>query len=71
MRKPPGQRSRSERRAHRAALATILERGPIPAVRMASCAGGSSISRQWMFEEFRVVVAKQTLSRELRAMRIS
>jgi hypothetical protein len=24
--------------------------------------------RQWIFEEFRVVVAKQTLSRELRAM---
>jgi len=23
---------------------------------------------QWIFEEFRVVVAKQTLSRELRAM---
>jgi Winged helix-turn helix len=24
--------------------------------------------RQWMFEEFRVTIAKQTLSRELRAM---
>src|ERR1700723_2199924 len=65
-RKPPGQRSRLNG-AHRAALATILERGPIPAVH--------GVVRwriidlcQWMFEEFRVVVAKQTLSRELRAM---
>jgi transposase len=65
-RKPPGQPSRLNG-AHRAALATILERGPIPAVH--------GVVRwriidlcQWMFEEFRVVVAKQTLSRELRAM---
>ena len=53
--------------AHRAALAAILESGPIPAVH--------GVVRwrivdlcQWIFEEFRVVVAKQTLSRELRAM---
>ena len=52
--------------APRAALAAILESGPIPAVH--------GVVRwrivdlcQWIFEEFRVVVAKQTLSRELRA----
>jgi transposase len=65
-RKPPGQASRLNG-AHRAALAAIIESGPIPAVH--------GVVRwrivdlcQWIFEEFRVVVAKQTLSRELRAM---
>jgi len=65
-RKPPGQAPRLNG-AHRAALATIIESGPIPAVH--------GVVRwrivdlcQWIFEEFRVVVAKQTLSRELRAM---
>jgi hypothetical protein len=45
----------------------IIESGPIPAVH--------GVVRwriidlcQWIYEEFRVVVAKQTLSRELRAM---
>jgi transposase len=65
-RKPPGQAPRLNG-AHRAALAAIIESGPIPAVH--------GVVRwrivdlcQWIFEEFRVVVAKQTLSRELRAM---
>ena len=65
-RKPPGQPSRLNG-AHRAALAAIIESGPIPAVH--------GVVRwrivdlcQWIYEEFRVVVAKQTLSRELRAM---
>ena len=65
-RKPPGQPSRLNG-AHRVALAAIIESGPIPAVH--------GVVRwrivdlcQWIFEEFRVVVAKQTLSRELRAM---
>ena len=65
-RKPPGQPPRLNE-AHRAALAAILESGPIPAVH--------GVVRwrivdlcQWIFEEFRVIVAKQTLSRELRAM---
>jgi len=35
---------------------------------MVWCAGGWSIWRQWIFEEFRITIAKQTLSRELRAM---
>ena len=65
-RKPPGQAPRLND-AHRAALAAIIESGPIPA------AHGVVRWRivdlcQWVWEEFRVVVAKQTLSRELRAM---
>ena len=45
----------------------MIERGPIPAVhgvvrwRLIDLA-------QWIFEEFRITIAKQTLSRELRAM---
>jgi Winged helix-turn helix len=55
------------REVHRAALAAVIESGPIPAVH--------GVVRwrivdlcQWIWEEFRVVVAKQSLSRELRAM---
>jgi transposase len=65
-RKPPGQPPRLND-THRAALAAIIESGPIPAIH--------GVVRwriidlcQWIYEEFRVVVAKQTLSRELRAM---
>jgi transposase len=65
-RKAPGQPPRLNG-AHRAALAKIIESGPIPAVhdvvrwRLVDLC-------QWLFEEFRVTIAKQTLSRELRAM---
>jgi transposase len=65
-RKPPGQPSRLTN-AHRAALATQLDEGPIPAVH--------GVVRwrlidlmQWLWEEFRLSISKQTLSRELRAM---
>src|SRR5712672_1368020 len=69
-RKAPGQPPRLND-AHRAALAALIESGPIPAIH--------GVVRwrivdlcQWIYEgiyeEFRVVVAKQTLSRELRAM---
>jgi transposase len=65
-RKAPGQSPRLND-AQRSALAGIVESGPIPAVH--------GVVRwrivdlcQWVFEEFRVVVSKQTLSRELRAM---
>jgi len=65
-RRAPGQPPRLND-AHRAALAAIIESGPIPAVH--------GVVRwrivdlcQWIFEEFRVVVARQTLSRELRSM---
>lgn len=65
-RKAPGQPPRLNN-AHRAALAAIIESRPTPAIH--------GVVRwriidlcQWLFEEFRVSVAKQTLSRELRAM---
>jgi transposase len=51
----------------RQTIARMIERGPIPAVhgvvrwRLIDLA-------QWIFEEFRITIAKQTLSRELRAM---
>jgi transposase len=65
-RKAPGQPSKLDD-THRAAIAKIIESGPIPA------AHGVVRWRlvdlcQWIFEEFRITVAKQTLSRELRAM---
>jgi len=65
-RKAPGQRPRLEE-THRAALAAVLESGPIPAIH--------GVVRwriidlcQWLWAEFQVRIAKQTLSRELRAM---
>jgi transposase len=65
-RKPPGQPSKLTD-AHRAALAARVDAGPIPAVH--------GVVRwrlidliQWLWEEFRLSISKQTLSRELRAM---
>ena len=65
-RQQPGQPSRLNN-THREALAAIVESGPVPAIH--------GVGRwrivdlcQWLFEEFRVVVSKQTLSRELRAL---
>jgi transposase len=65
-RKAPGQPRRLNER-HRAALAAMIESGPIPAVH--------GVVRwriidlcQWLWEEFRIGVSKQTLGRELRAM---
>ena len=64
--RPPGQPSKLND-AQRQAIARMIESGPIPAVhgvvrwRLIDLA-------QWIFEEFRITVAKQTLSRELRAM---
>jgi transposase len=64
--KAPGQPSRLTA-AHRAALAAIVESGPIPAIH--------GVVRwriidlcQWLLEEHQVTVSKQTLSRELRAI---
>jgi transposase len=65
-RKAPGQPPRLTD-THRAALATAIEAGPVPGIhgvvrwRLADLGG-------WLWEEFRVSVSKQTLSRELRAM---
>ena len=65
-RKPPGRPAKLTG-AHRAALATQIDEGPIPAVQ--------GVVRwrlvdliQWLWEEFRLSISKQTLSRELRAM---
>ena len=65
-RKPPGQPSRLTD-AHRAALMARLDEGPIPSVH--------GVVRwrlidliAWVWEEFRITISKQTLSRELRAM---
>ena len=65
-RKAPGQPSRLKDE-HRTALTRMIESGPIPAVhgvvrwRLVDLC-------QWVFEEFRIHVAPQTMSRELRAM---
>ena len=66
-RKPPGQPSRLERRAPRRARRDT-ESGSDPASCSASCAGGSSTSAVGSSRNSGKVVAKQTLSRELRAM---
>ena len=65
-RKAPGQPPRLND-AHRGALAAILESGPIAAVHGVVRWRIVDIC-QWIFEEFRVVVAEPTLSRVLRKM---
>ena len=65
-RKPPGQPSKLTD-AHRAALVARVDEGPIPAIhgvvrwRLVDLIA-------WLWEEFRITISKQTLSRELRAM---
>ena len=49
------------------AIARMIESGPIPAVHGVVRWRLIDLS-QWIFEEFRITIAKQTLSRELRAM---
>lgn len=64
--KAPGQPPRLNA-THRAALAAVLESGPMPAIhgvvrwRLVDLC-------QWLWEEFRVTAAKQTMSREVRAL---
>ena len=65
-RKRPGQPSLLTE-THRAALVTAIESGPDPAIH--------GVVRwriidlcQWLWDEFGTVIAKQTLSRELRAL---
>ena len=65
-RKAPGQPSRLND-MHRAAIAAVIESGPIPAIHGVVRWRVVDLC-QWVFEEYRVIVAKQTLSRELRAM---
>ena len=65
-RKAPGRSPRLSDE-HRKAVAAMIESGPIPAIH--------GVVRwrivdlcYWIFEEFRISVSKQTLSRQLRAM---
>src|SRR5215212_5667618 len=65
-RKPPGQPSRLTD-AHRQHLLQMIESGPIPAVH--------GVVRwrlvdliQWLWDEYRLPISKQTLSREVRAL---
>ena len=64
--KAPGHRPLLDKE-QRQALTKMVEAGPIPAIhgvvrwRLVDLA-------QWLFEEFRISISKQTLSRELRAM---
>ncbi|MBO9101205.1 winged helix-turn-helix domain-containing protein [Rhizobium sp. K1/93] len=64
--KAPGPRSRLND-VQRAALAKAIERGPTPyldgVVRWRLCD-----LAQWLWEDFRVSVSQQTLSREVRAL---
>jgi len=65
-RKPPGQPSKLTD-THRAALQAIVEQGPIPAIHGVVRWRLTDLI-QWVWEEFRITISKQTLSRELRAM---
>ena len=65
-RKAPGQPSRLNDE-HRAALAAMVENGPIPAVHEVVRWRIIDLC-QWLWEEYEISVSKQTLSRELRAM---
>ena len=64
--KSPGQPSKLND-LQRQAIARMIENGPIPAIhgvvrwRLIDLA-------QWIYEEFRITIAKQTLSRDLRTM---
>src|SRR6266852_6976011 len=55
--------------AHRQALLEIVESGPIPAVHGVVRRRLIDLA-QWVFEEFRISISKQTLSRELRALEL-
>jgi transposase len=65
-RKAPGQPSRLTD-AHRTALARVIEEGPTAAIHGVVRPRLVDLG-QWLWEEFRVSVSKQTLSREVRAL---
>ncbi|MFT8247229.1 IS630 family transposase [Roseomonas sp. BN140053] len=54
-------------KAHRTALAAVLESGPVPAIHGVVRWRLIDLG-QWLWEKFRVSVSKQTLSREVRAL---
>ncbi|WP_246663778.1 IS630 family transposase [Tardiphaga sp. vice278] len=64
--KSPGQPSRLKD-VQRQAIVRLIESGPIPAIHGVVRWRLIDLS-QWIYEEFRITIAKQTLSRELRAM---
>jgi transposase len=64
--KAPG-RPPSLNDAQRYAVACMVDSGPIPAVHGVVRWRLIDLT-QWIFEEFRITIAKQTLSRELRAL---
>ena len=64
--KSPGQPSKLND-VQRQAIVRMIESGPIPAVHGVVRWRLIDLT-QWIFEEFRITIAKQTLSRELRAM---
>jgi transposase len=64
--KAPGRASKLKD-AERQAIARVIESSPIPAVHGAVRWRLIDLA-QWIFEEFRITIAKQTLSRELRDM---
>ena len=64
--KSPGQPSRLND-VQRQTIVGMIESGPIPAIHGVVRWRLIDLS-QWRYEEFRITVAKQTLSRELRAM---
>jgi len=64
--KSPGQPARLND-TQRQAIARMIEMGPIPSVHGVVRWRLIDLT-QWAFEEFHIVVSKQTLSRELRAM---
>jgi len=65
-RQAPGPKPRLTE-AHRQALVTMIENGPIPAVHEVVRWRIIDLC-QWLWEEYEISVSKQTLSRELRAM---
>jgi transposase len=64
--KSPGQPSKLND-VQRRAVARMIESGPIPAAHGVVRWRLIDLT-QWIYEEFRITIAKQTLSRELRAM---
>jgi transposase len=64
--KSPGQPSKLND-LQRQAIARMIESGPIPAAHGVVRWRLIDLT-QWIYEEFRITIAKQTLSRELRAM---
>ena len=64
--KPPGQPSHLDD-THRAALIGVIESGPVPAIH--GVVRWRTIDLcQWKWEAFRISIARQTMSREMRTM---